>query len=142
MTSEAAPAPLAGDRNKLLGIAVAASVLHMLLMIPGYNEDGEFQTPEFVVILIISLVVSCALFLFAVPRGGATTALILSILALVSIVVFWAGLTLPFAAAGAFTAWRRRQAGDGSTLVTVALALSVLAAAALVAVIIGDATSN
>lgn len=142
MASDAAPAPVAADRNKLLGLAVVASVVHMLMMIPGYNEDGEFQTTEFVVILIISLVVSCALFLFAVPSGGATTALVLSILAVVSVVVFWAGLTLPFAAAGAMTALRRRRAGDRSTLVTVALALSVVAAVALVGVIIGDATSN
>jgi hypothetical protein len=122
--------------------AVLASVVHMLMMIPGYNEDGEFQTADFAVILAISLAVSILLFLFAVPGGGATTALVIAVVALASVLVFWAGLTLPLAAAGAVTAWRSRQSGDRPGMATAALALSALAAVALVAVIIGDATAD
>jgi len=59
-----------------------------------------------------------------------------------SIGVFWAGITLPLAAAGAVTGWRVRNTGDRAQLATIAVALSALAAVALVAVIVGDAVAN
>jgi hypothetical protein len=142
MTAEPASAAGPVDRNRLLGIGAAASILHLLLMIPGYNEDGDFDAAAWVVVLLISLVVSLALFLFVVPRANPVTALVLGVVALLSVLVFWAGLTLPLAAAGWFSAWRAREAGPRSGLVTAALALSVVAAVAVVAIIIGDAASN
>jgi hypothetical protein len=114
----------------------------MLMMIPGYNEDGEFMTGEFLVVLAISFVVGALVFLFVVPGGGAMTAVVLAVVALLSILVFWAGLTLPLAAAGGLTAWRARQGGDRPGLATAALVLASVAAVALVAVIIGDAVAN
>jgi hypothetical protein len=142
MTAEPAPAAASAGRNQLLGIAAAASILHMLMMIPGYNEDGDFDAAAWVVVLIISLVVSCALFLLVVPRANPVAALALSLVALVSVLVFWAGLTLPLAAAGGFTAWQARAGGNRSGLVMAALAISVVAAVAVVGIIIGDAASN
>ena len=143
MTTASAPmSPPAATRSRYLGIAVAAALLHALLMIPGYNEDGKFQTGEFLVMVLISLTVSVAAFLLVVPRGGAVTALVLAVVALLSVLVFWAMLTLPLAAAGAVTAWQARERGDRAALATTALAVAVLAAAALVAVIIGDAAAN
>lgn len=130
------------SRTRYLLIGAAASVAQMLMMIPGYNEDDEFQATEWLVVLLISLVVAGLLFTFVVPRGNAMSALVLGIVALVSVLVFWAGITLPLAAAGALTAWRARSAGDRPGLATVALALSVVAAIALVAIIIGDAASS
>jgi hypothetical protein len=129
-------------RTTLLGIAVAATVVHMAMMIPGYSEDGDFQARDFAIVFAVSLVVGALVFLLVVPGGGATTALVLGILAIASIVVFWAGITLPLAAAGAVTGWRARQTGAQKQLATIAIALSVLAAVALVAVIIGDAVAN
>jgi hypothetical protein len=114
----------------------------MLLLIPGYNEDGEFQAGEFVVIFLMSLAVSAVLFLYVVPRGGAVTALVLAVIALVSIVVFWAGLTLPLAAAAAVAAWKVRSTGQRNGLAMLALVLAAITAVALVAVIVGDATAN
>jgi hypothetical protein len=70
------------------------------------------------------------------------TALVLSVVALASLLIFWAGLSLPLAAAGAVAAWRARQAGDRVGRATAALAVSVVTAVALVAIIIGDAVSN
>jgi hypothetical protein len=134
--------PVPATRRQYVITAVLASVVHMLMMIPGYTEDDEFQTGEFATILAISLAVSILLFLFAVPGGGAITALVLAVVALASVLVFWAGLTLPLAAAGAVTAWRSRQAGDRPGMATAALALSALAAVALVAIIISDAAAN
>jgi hypothetical protein len=63
-------------------------------------------------------------------------------LALLSVIVFWAGLTLPIAAAAAVTGWRARQRGDRRGLATAAVALAAMSAVALIAIIILDAVSN
>jgi hypothetical protein len=130
------------NRTTYLGIAVVATVVQMAMMIPGYSEDGDFQAREFAIGFVVSLVVGALVFLLVVPDGGATTAIVLGIVAVASIVVFWAGITLPLAAAGAVTGWRARQTGAKTQIATIAVALSVLAAVALVAVIIGDAVAN
>jgi hypothetical protein len=142
MSTSATSVATPWTRGKYLGIAVAASVAHMAMMIPGYNENGDFDTTGYLSVFLVSLVVSGLVFTFIVPRGGAVAALVLSLVALASVLIFWAGLTLPFAAAGAVAAWRARQAGDRAGMATAALALSVVAAVALVAIIIGDAVSN
>lgn len=142
MATASTPMPAPASRIRYLAIGVVASVLHLLMMIPGYSEHGSFQATEWLAILVVSLGVAAALFAFVVPGGGAVTALVLGVMALASVLVFWAGVTLPIAAAGAVTALRARARGDGAALVTAALALSVVAAVALVAVIIGDATAS
>jgi hypothetical protein len=144
MTAASAPLsmPAANPRLKYLGVAVAATVVQMAMMIPGYSEDGDFQASEYAITFVVSLVVGILVFLLVVPRGGATTALVLSIVAVASIVVFWAGITLPLAVAGAVTGWRARKTARRAQLATIAVALSVLAAVALVAVIVGDAVAN
>jgi hypothetical protein len=90
-------------RSGAVIVAIAASVVQMLMMIPGYSEDESFQFGEWLVVLAISLVLSLALFLFAVPRGGVIAGIVLGALALVSVLVFWAGITLPLAAAATAT---------------------------------------
>ena len=142
MTTASAPLPTAESRTRYLLIAAVAAVAQMLMMIPGYSEDGELQVGEWLIVLLISLVVSAALFTFVVPKGGAVSALVLAIIGLASVLVFWAGLTLPFAAAAAVIAWRSRASGEHTGMATAALALSVVAAVALVAIIIGDAIAN
>jgi hypothetical protein len=67
---------------------------------------------------------------------------VLGVLALLSVFVFWAGLTLPIAAAAAVTGWRERQHGDRRGLATAAVALAAVSAVALVAIIIVDATTT
>jgi hypothetical protein len=142
MTTASAHLPSAESRTRYLLIAAAASVAQMLMMIPGYSEDGELQVGEWLIVLLISLVVSVALFTFVVPRGGAVIALVLAVVGLASLLVFWAGLSLPFAAAAAVISWRSRASGERPGMATTALVLSIVAAVALVAIIIGDAAAN
>jgi len=59
-------------RSRTVLLAVSASVIQMLMIVPGYSEDGSLQLVEWLVVLAISLVLSVALFLFAVPNGGVT----------------------------------------------------------------------
>ena len=142
MTTASALLPTAASRTRYLLIAAAAAVAQMLMMIPGYSEDGDVQVGEWLIVLLISLVVSAALFSFVVPKGGAVSALVLAIVGLASVLVFWAGLTLPLAAAAAVVAWRSRASGERTGMATAALALSTVAAVALVAIIVGDAIAN
>jgi hypothetical protein len=87
----------------------------------------------------ISIVVGVLLFAFVVPRAGAVISLVLGVAALLSVLMFWAGLTLPIAAAATWAGWRERQRGDRPGIATVAVALAALSAVALVVIIVGDA---
>ncbi len=127
------------SRMRLLPIAAGASVVHLLMMIPGYHDNGEFQTGAWLAVLGFSLLVSVGLFLFVVPGRGAVTAAVLGVLALLSAVVFWAGLTMPLAAAAGATGWTAFQERRSGPAVA-GLALAALSVVALVAIIIGDAT--
>ncbi len=142
MTTASALLPTPVSRTRYLLIAAVAAIAQMLMMIPGYSEDGELQVGEWLIVLLISLVVSAALFTFVVPQGGAVSALVLAIVALASVLVFWAGITLPFAAAAAVISWRSRAAGERTGMATAALAVSIVAAIGLVAIIISDAASS
>jgi hypothetical protein len=129
-------------RTRSLTLAVAASVIQMLMMIPGYNEDGSFQVGEWLTMLAVSLVISIGLFLFVVPKAGVTAGIVLGAVAVVSVLVFWAGITLPLAAAAAVVGWRLRRDGNTAAGPMVALGLAALATVALVAIIISDAIAN
>lgn len=142
MATASAPMHVPASRTRYLLVGAVASVAHLLMMIPGYNDDGGFQTTAWLIVLLISLVVAVLLFTFVVPGGGAVTALVLGVVALASVLVFWAGVTLPIAAAGAVTAWRTRAAGDGGGMATAALAVSIVAVVALVTIIISDGISS
>ena len=100
-------------RSRSVIVAIAASVVQMLMMIPGYSEDESFQFGEWLVVLAISwrcsaLRSSCSPF----PGVASLRASCWGRLALVSVLVFWAGITLPLAAAAAAVAWRLRRGGN------------------------------
>jgi len=130
------------SRMRYLSLAVGASLVQMAMMIPGYSDSGSFQTMEWLTALAISLVVGLLVFAFAVPHGGTTTGIVLGAVALLSTLVFWAGVTLPLAAAAIVVGWRLRQSGEHPTPAGVTLALGALSVVAVVAIIIGDAISN
>jgi hypothetical protein len=138
MTAAVPSATPSASRARYLSIGVAASVLHLLIMIPGYTEKGTFAYRPWLVVLAISLVVSLGLFAFVVPRAGAVTGVVLGVVALLSVLVFWAGLTLPIAAAAAVVGWRERQHAERRAMATVALALGGVTIVALIVIIVGD----
>ena len=137
-TAVPTPRPHA-SRLHLLPMAVVASVVHLLLMIPGYSEDGSLQVGPWAAGLVFSLAVSLVLFLGVVPGRGAVTGVVLGGVALVSVVVFWAGVTLPFAAAAGILGWHA-YSGRRRMLAALTLGLAASSAVALVAIIYGDAT--
>ena len=142
MTTSVPSALPASSRVRTLSVPVVASVINLLIMIPGYSEDGRFQAGPWFIMLTISLILGLALFVFVVPRAGAVTGLVLGAVALLSVIVFWTGLTLPIAAAAAVIGWRERHRSDRRALATAAVALAAVSAVALIAIIVVDAVSS
>ncbi len=137
----AMPTATPHSRTRLLPLAVGASVAQMLMMIPGYSDAGSFQTGAWVSVLVISLALSLLLFLVVVPGRGPVTGNVRGVLALLSGVVFWAGLTLPLAAAAGAAAWTGFSGRQDWKALT-GLSLAVLSTFAVVAIIIADAVTN
>ena len=93
MTTAAPSAAPQMSRVRYLSLAVGASLVQMTMMIPGYSDNGSFQAMAWFTVLAISLVVGLLVFSFAVPHGGAMTGIVLGAVAVLSILVFWAGVT-------------------------------------------------
>ena len=129
------------SRTRLLPLAVGASVAQMLMLIPGYNDAASFQTGAWVSVLVVSLALSLLLFLVVVPGRGPVAGIVLGVLSLLTVVVFWAGVTLPLAAAAGAAAWTGFSGRQDSKALT-GLSLAVLSTFAVVAIIIVDAVSS
>ncbi len=86
--------------------------------------------------------VGLLVFALAVPHGGAMTGIVLGVVAVLSTVIFWAGVTLPLAAAAIVVGWRLREAGEHRTPAIVTVALGALSVVAVVAIIMGDAIAD
>ncbi len=129
------------SRTHLLPLAAAASVVQMLMMIPGYSDAGSFQVVGWLSALAISLVVSGLLFAFVVPTERPLLGAVTGGIALVSVLVFWAGITLPLAAAAAYIGWHARE-GEERVLAWTAVGIAVVSTVAVVAIIIGDALAS
>ena len=41
-------------RSRTVMVAIAASAIQMLMLVPGYSEDGSFQVGEWLIVLAIS----------------------------------------------------------------------------------------
>lgn len=141
MTTAAQTRPLM-SRSQYLTIGAAASVTQALMMIPGYNEDGDFELGAWLGTLGFAVVVALLIFSFVVPKGGATPGVVLGVVALISVLVFWAMMTLALAAAAGLVGWRARQRAESPRLANAALTLALVAAIAVIAIIVGDAAAN
>ena len=120
--------------------AAAALVISAALAAWGTFGGGESHaTREYLVELLIIIVAIASVFGFVLPRSvgaanAARTALILSVLGLLSVAVFWAGLPPVLAIGGIVLA---RTAGT-SGLARAALIVGGLALLADLAVYLGD----
>jgi hypothetical protein len=117
--------------DRRLPFAIGAIVVSAILTAIGtYSGTDSHQTRQFLVVLAVTLAVTAILFVGVVPRfdGSARAALVLGILAVVSVLVFWLGVPVPVAAAATFIALTAREREDQSRgETTAALALSALA---------------
>jgi phosphoglycerol transferase MdoB-like AlkP superfamily enzyme len=134
-------------RQSILPAAFGAIALAALLSAVGtfglVGEGSETHaTREYLVVLGIIGVAALAVFGWAVPRALDSpvvgwTAVVLGVLAIVSVLAFWSGLPPVLAAGAVILGWAQRATTRGR----IAVALGAFALAADVIVWIGDATS-
>jgi hypothetical protein len=138
------PQPLP-PRTIWLTAAVAIAVAAILGAWGTFGGDGN-STGDYIFVLVIIGVLAAIVYGFVVPRAArgiwpmARTGLILSILGLLTVIVFWSGAPPIFAFAGILLGYFARER-EPSGLATAALLLGVLALIADVAIYIADQTS-
>jgi hypothetical protein len=142
MTTASGFGAQAAPRTRYLRVGLAASVAHLLLMIPGYTDDGRLQATAYAIVVAISLAVTMLIFLLVVPKAGAVTAVVLGVLAVLTVLAFWLAVTLPLAAAAVVVAVGERAHGRHVGMATAGAALGVIGALLTVAIIISDAVST
>ena len=107
--------------QKALGpVAVAAVGVAAAFAALGTFGDsgGDHGAKDFLIVLAIVAIGAVAVFGFIVPRGlgreaAGASALVLSILGLLTVAVFWTGLPPILAAGGILLGWAGRNADRG-----------------------------
>jgi hypothetical protein len=138
------PQPLP-PRAIWLTAAVAIAVAAILGAWGTFGGDGN-STGDYIFVLVIIGVLAAIVYGFVVPRAArgiwpmARTGLILSILGLLTVIVFWSGAPPIFAFAGLLLGYFARER-EPSGLATGAILLGVTALIADVAIYIADQTS-
>ena len=138
------PQPLP-PRAIWLTAAVAIAVAAILGAWGTFGGDGN-STGDYIFVLVIIGVLAAIVYGFVVPRAArgiwpmARTGLILSILGLLTVIVFWSGAPPIFAFAGILLGYFARER-EPSGLATGAILLGVTALIADVAIYIADQTS-
>jgi hypothetical protein len=89
--------PKSGLRG--LGVAVFCAIAQLLAALPGQTTDEGLSGSWFFITVPITVVGTAVLFGIIVPRADAKTAVLLAALAVVSLLVFRFGVTLPLAGA-------------------------------------------
>jgi hypothetical protein len=123
-------------RNEIAAASVVLAIV--LLAIGAYKGDND--TGYFLIASLIVLVTAAVLYSVVLPRIGrpGMGALVIAILAVVSIVVFWLGFPTVLAGAAAVLALAARRDGSEPGKASAALALAAVAVIAhIVVTIIG-----
>ena len=138
------PQPLP-PRAIWLTAAVAIAVAAILGAWGTFGGDGN-STGDYIFVLVIIGVLAAIVYGFVAPRAArgiwpmARTGLILSILGLLTVIVFWSGAPPIFAFAGILLGYFARER-EPSGLATGAILIGVMALIADVAIYIADQTS-
>ena len=138
------PQPLP-PRTIWLTAALAIAVAAILGAWGTFGGDGN-STGDYIFVLVIIGVLAAIVYGFVVPRAArgiwpmARTGLILSILGLLTVIVFWSGAPPIFAFAGILLGYFARER-EPSGLATGAILIGVMALIADVAIYIADQSS-
>ena len=122
------------------GALIAIALTAPLLAVSSWGDSSESNPARrFVITLAVAIVCAVPVFGWAVPRArrlhDGNTAIVLAVLALLSLAVFWMGVTLVFAV-GAVSAGLGASTPGGATggRQRAAVILGALAAVAFIAV--------
>lgn len=130
------------SRLRLVPIGAGASLLHAVMLIPGYSQDGPFEAADWAGMLVVSLVVAGIVFTTAVPGGGPVTAVVLGVVSVLGALAFWVALAFPLAAGAIVVGLRSGPDGRRPRAAAVGLGLGVLAIAATIGITVWDAAAN
>jgi hypothetical protein len=125
-------------------VAIGAIALATVLAAVGTWAGGdEHGAKEFLVVCAIIAVAAAVVFGWVVPRGlqreaAGATALTLSILGLITVFVFWSGLTPILAGGGALLGWAGRDAARGRGMSRAAIGIGALALLGYLAIYASD----
>ena len=126
------------SRSSLVPAAVSSLAISALLLASASWGDGNENNPtrRFAVTLAVATVVAVAVFGWAVPRAqrthGGSTAIVLAVLALLSMGVYWVGPTAVLGAGAIVAGWGDDRKNASLQRMAVVLgALAVIAFAAL-----------
>lgn len=123
-------------RTRALPMAAGGAVIHMLLLAPAYGQDDDFAIVMWVGMAALGTVLTWPVYARVVPGAGARTAAVLGALCALSVVFFWAAVTVPLAGAAALAAAAARRREDSPALSAVGVlgALAGLVGIAVIAV--------
>lgn len=110
----------------------AIAVATALAAVGSFGGNEKYGAKEFLVVCAIIAVAGAIVFGLVVPRSlqgeaSGATALTLSILGLLTVLVFWAGLTPILAGGGALLGWAGRAADRGRRMSVAAIVIGALA---------------
>ena len=130
-------------------VAVAAVAVATAFAALGTFGDsgGDNGAKDFLIVLAIVAVGGAVVFGWIVPRGlgreaAGASALVLSVVGLLTVAVFWTGLPPILAAGGILLGWAGRKADRGRMLCRAAILIGTIALAADVAIVLGDWLAN
>jgi hypothetical protein len=134
LTMESAAVTIQTRQRGLFAVASAA-IEAGLTAIGTFSGDNDHEWRQYLIVLGIIVVATAIIFYVIVPRIDrlGRGALILGVLAVLTIPVFWLGLPVLFAGAAALLALPARERADERAKATAALALATLAAIAAIA---------
>ena len=125
-------------------IAIGAiAVATVLAAVGTYASTDEQGTKELLVVCAIIAIAAAVVFGLVVPRGlqreaAGATALTLSVLGLLAVPAFWAGLTPILAGGGALLGWAGRDAARGRGMCRAAIGIGALALLGYLAIYTSD----
>ncbi|MGH3457452.1 hypothetical protein [Aeromicrobium sp.] len=134
-------------RHMLVPTAIGVTLATIGFTALGIYGDGspgaEASTSEFLIISGIAVVAAAIVFAVVIPRtldkdAAAMTALTLSILGAITVMAFWAGVTLALAFGGILLGMAARESAKGRTMAIAAMVLGLVAVVAYVGIYLWD----
>jgi hypothetical protein len=134
------------SQRALAPTAIGTIALATVLAAVGTYSGDQQGTKEFLVVCAIIAVAAAVVYGLVVPRGlhreaAGATALTLSILGLLTVVAFWAGLTPILAGAGILLGLAGRQASRNRGMCVAAIGIGALAFVGYLGIYLGDQLS-
>ena len=123
--------------QRLAAFVLAGTLIAAALAAWGTFGEEDFSVWDYVIVLAITLVAAGIVYAVARNWPSGRTAVVLGVLAVLTIAVFWSGLPAVLASAAIALGLGARERGE-TTLGSVAILLGVLALAGDIAVYIAD----